>query len=104
MPTSSETVFADDVVAAVLHHMNDDHLDDNLLIARAFGSTDATSATMTTLDGVGGTWHYETPDGAREVTVPWPGGPISERPEIRREVVRLYDDSCSRLGLTPRPH
>ena len=96
--------FPPDVDAAVLHHMNDDHLDDNLLIARAFGSKDAVSATMTALDHEGGTWSYQTADGEHTLTVPWPGGEIAERPEIRREVVRLYDDACARLGITPRPH
>lgn len=99
MPT-----FSDDVIAAVLHHMNDDHLADNLLIARAFGSVDATAATMTTLDHLGGTWSYDTPTGTHELMVPWPGGEITERPEIRREVVKLYDAACERLGVEPRPH
>lgn len=84
--------------------MNDDHLDDNLLIARAFGAQDATASTMTTLDHRGGTWSYTTTDGAEhELTVPWTVE-ISERPEIRREVVKLYDVACERLGIEPRPH
>jgi hypothetical protein len=96
--------FPVETIAAVLHHMNDDHLDDNLLIARAFGSVDATAATMTTLDEHGGTWVYDAAGSSHELTVPWPGGEISERPEIRREVVRLYDAACERLGIQPRPH
>ena len=95
--------FSPDIVAAVLHHMNDDHLDDNLLIARAFGSTEAESATMTTLDGDGGTWVYTAPDGDHEITVPWSES-ITERPQIRAEIVKLYDASCARLGIQPRPH
>ena len=83
--------------------MNSDHNDDNLLIARAFGDPDATAATMTTLDGSGGTWVY-TADGAEtELTVPW-STTIAERPEIRREIVHLYDAACAKLGLEPRPH
>src|SRR5690606_38892887 len=31
-------IFDSDVVAAILRHMNGDHSDDNLLIARAFGA------------------------------------------------------------------
>lgn len=79
--------------------MNSDHNDDNLLIARAFGDPAATSATMTTLDEHGGTWEH---DGA-ELTVPW-STTISERAEIRREIVALYDAACERLGIEPRPH
>jgi len=95
--------FSADVVAAVLHHMNDDHRDDNLLIARAFGNPDATASTMTTLDHLGGSWSYEAGGAEHALTVPW-SGQISERAEIRRENVKLYDGACERLGLEPRPH
>lgn len=99
--------FAPEIVAAVLHHMNGDHPDDNLLIARAFGPAEiagATTATMTSLDESGGVWST-TVDGAEHtVRVPWPNGPIAERPEIRREVVALYDAACAKLGVAPRPH
>ncbi|MFM9877611.1 MAG: DUF2470 domain-containing protein [Rhodoglobus sp.] len=98
MPT-----FEPDIVAGVLRHMNDDHPEDNLLIARAFGSTDAWAATMIGLDGDGGSWAYLVGDDERELTVPW-SGPITERPEIRREIVVLYDAACSKLGIEPRPH
>lgn len=98
--------FDDAVLAAVLHHMNDDHADDNLLIARAFGGEgDAVGATMTGFDGDGGDWVARLADGSSVAfRVPWPGGAISERPEVRREIVALYDASCARLGIEPRPH
>ena len=88
--------------------MNDDHLDDNLLIVRAFGGdagATATASPMTSLDGAGGTWQFTDNAGAEHtVGVAWPGAPITERPEIRREVVVLYNAACERLGLTPREH
>jgi hypothetical protein len=96
-------VFSPDVVTAVLAHMNGDHPDDSLLIARAFADPDAASATMVTLDHEGGTWRYTVGDDEREVTVPW-SSEISERPEIRREIVVLYDAACAKLGIEPRPH
>jgi hypothetical protein len=96
-------IFDADVVTAVLKHMNGDHEDDNLLIARAFGHPDADSATMTGLDELGGFWNYTLEGEAHELGVPW-AGPISERREIRREVVVLYDAACARLGVEPRPH
>jgi hypothetical protein len=96
-------VFSDDVVAAVLHHMNDDHNDDSLTIARAFGSADATNARMTTLDDLGGTWTYELDGVEHDVTVPW-SKQINERPEIRREVVFVYRAACERLGIDFREH
>jgi len=83
--------------------MNSDHNDDNLLIARAFGDPDAASATMTMLDESGGTWLYTLGDAETELTVPWTTT-IAERPEIRREIVRLYDAACEKLGIAPRPH
>ena len=55
------------------------------------------------LDGNGGTWVYTVGDAAHELTVPW-SGPIAERPQIRVEIVKLYDAACERLGIEPRPH
>jgi len=97
--------FSEDVVAAILRHMNGDHTDDNTLIVRAFAVPDAASATMTGFDGDGGDWDVVTADGSTTaVRIPWPGGPIGERPEVRREVVALYDAACATLGVEPRPH
>ncbi|GAA1466734.1 DUF2470 domain-containing protein [Microbacterium thalassium] len=100
------TGFDDAVTAAVLAHMNGDHTDDNVLIARAFGpEADVVSATMTGLDSEAGTWSATGADGVvREVVVAWPSGPITQRPEIRREVVALYDEACRILDVPARPH
>ena len=108
--------FDPSIVAAVLHHMNDDHADDNLLIARAVGDRGATVARMVDLDGDAGHWLYsvESADtananangegaGDTALRVEW-SAPISERAEIRREIVVLYDRACAVLGLEPRPH
>lgn len=87
--------------------MNDDHRDDNLLIGRAFGGADVTAATMVTFDGEAGVWEIRRADAdaaPEELRVPWPGGAITERPEVRREIVALYDAACLTLGVTPRPH
>ena len=99
-------VFDDAAHAGVLGHMNGDHGGDNLLIARAFGAADdIVAARMADFDGDGGRWDAELAGGGRiEVTVPWPGGPITERAEVRREIVALYDEACRRLGIEPRPH
>lgn len=98
MPT-----FSDEIVTAVLRHMNDDHRDDSLLISRAFGSRDAETASMVGLDGDAGFFRYTIGDAAHEIAVPW-SAPITERPEIRREVVVLYERACAELGLEPRAH
>lgn len=95
--------FPDDIVAAVLSHMNSDHRDDNLLIARAFGSPEADSATMVSLDGAGGQWSYTIGGSAHTLTLPW-SVPITERAEIRREIVAIYESACDRLGIERRAH
>jgi hypothetical protein len=95
--------FSPDVVEAVLAHMNGDHPEDNLLIARAFGDPDASSAIMIGLDETAGQWTYTVGGTSAALTVPW-SMTISERPEIRREIVVLYDRACEKLGVTPRPH
>jgi heme oxygenase len=82
--------------------MNGDHPEDNLLIVRAFGAPDATASKMVGLDAHGGTWHVTDPSGEREVRVAWPSGAISERPEIRREIVALYHAACEKLGVPAR--
>ncbi len=85
--------------------MNGDHASDNLLIARAFGPADAVTARMTDFDGDGGRWDAVIPDGTTAaVSVPWPSGAITERSEVRREIVALYDEACRRLGVEARPH
>ena len=99
-------VFDEAARNGVLGHMNGDHGADNLLIARAFApGADIVSARMTGFDGEGGKWDASLAGGdSIEVTVPWPGGPISERAEVRREIVALYDEACRRLGVEARPH
>ena len=97
------TVFSPEVVAAVLHHMNDDHTDDNILIVRAFAGRDPESARMIDLDQRGGTWRYTIDGEDSELHLPW-SRELTERPEIRREIVGLYDAACSKLGVEPRPH
>lgn len=86
--------------------MNADHADDNLLIVRAYGDArEPASAALRDIDGDGGVWTATRKDGGEVVIrVPWPGGQITERREVRREIVALYDAACRRLGLTPRPH
>ncbi|WP_425838943.1 DUF2470 domain-containing protein [Microbacterium sp. PA5] len=99
-------VFDEAALRGVLGHMNNDHTDDNMLIARAFSTVpDVVAAEMTSFDGDGGDWRIVTARGDEDVVrIPWPGGPITERPEVRREIVALYDLACARLGVTPRPH
>ncbi|WP_049567658.1 DUF2470 domain-containing protein [Nocardiopsis sp. SBT366] len=94
--------FTPEVVTAVTAHMNGDHPEDTLLICRALGGRpDATAARMTGLDGEGGDYAV-TVDGTEEdVRIPW-AAPLTERAQIRVEVVRMYQEACAALGVTPR--
>lgn len=96
--------FDESTVSAVLRHMNGDHSNDNLLIARAFGDPQASAAAMTGFDQHAGEWVMTVHSSAIDIRVPWPGGRITERPEVRREIVALYDEACRRLAVEPRPH
>ncbi|KQR19232.1 hypothetical protein ASF79_16405 [Agreia sp. Leaf335] len=98
------STFSPDVVTAILNHMNGDHTDDNLLIVRAFANPAATAAVMTGFDGSVATWDATAAGTTSEVRIAWPAGPITERGEVRREVVALYDAACAKLGIEPRPH
>ncbi|MDO4241934.1 MAG: biliverdin-producing heme oxygenase [Microbacteriaceae bacterium] len=91
--------FSPEITERVLAHMNDDHSADSLLIVRAYGSSEASSARMIDVDTAGGVWQVTSPAGEHEVRIAWPGGEISEREEIRREVVVLFEEAHKRLGL-----
>lgn len=85
------TDFAPDVAQAVLAHMNDDHLEDNLTIVRAHGAPEAIAASMVGVDPDAGTWELIGPEGPiGDLRIEWPDGPISACDEIRREVVALF--------------
>ncbi|WP_238009946.1 DUF2470 domain-containing protein [Dactylosporangium sp. AC04546] len=94
--------FTDDVVAAVRRHMNGDHADDSLLICRSLGGRpDATAAAMTGMDGDG--IDFTAVVDGRDVPVRVPfSRPLTERAEVRPEVVRMYREACAALGLPPR--
>ncbi|MFD1201829.1 biliverdin-producing heme oxygenase [Leucobacter albus] len=90
------------VISAVTGHMNDDHRDDSLLIAKAFGYPEATASTMLGLDAQAGLWRVTDASGEHELRVEWPGAPITERPQVRRQVVELYNAACEKLGVPAR--
>lgn len=85
--------FTPEVVAAILAHMNDDHAADSLLIVRAGGRPDAVAARMTGLDALGGDFAATLPDGGTAaVRIPW-SKRLTERAQVRAEVVRLYGEA-----------
>jgi hypothetical protein len=81
----------DDIVDAIVTHMNDDHRADSLLICRALGGRcDATSAWVDRLDVDGIVFGVHTPVGTDELCVPW-AAPIAERRQVREEVVQMVE-------------
>lgn len=96
--------FSPEVVAAIARHMNDDHVEDNVTICRGLGGQPGTTAaTMTgmTPDGIE---FAATVDGtATPVVIPW-SEPITERAQVRMEVVRMHTEAAAALGLPPREH
>jgi len=87
--------FAPDVIAAITKHMNHDHAADTLVICQGEGGRPAaTAARMVAFDGTGGDY-VVTVDGAEEkIRIPWEK-PLSERAEVRPEIVRLYRASVA---------
>jgi hypothetical protein len=103
--------FSAEVVAAIARHMNDDHAEDNVTICRGLGGQPGTvAATMTgmTPDGIVFAATVDDGDGDGtadqvEVIVPW-SEPITERAQVRMEVVRMHTEASEALGLAPREH
>nr|BFE57382.1 hypothetical protein GCM10020063_019080 [Dactylosporangium thailandense] len=94
--------FTPEVVEAVSRHMNADHAADSLLIVRALGGRpSATAAAMTGLDGDGIDFTAVVDGAEVAARVPF-GRPLTERAEVRPEVVRLYREACEALGVAPR--
>ena len=94
---------SDAVVAAIMRHMNEDHAEDSVLICRALGGQPGTTAaTMTGMDADAIRFDATVAgDDAVAVTVPWQER-LTERAQVRAEVVRMYHESCAALGLEPR--
>jgi heme oxygenase len=90
--------FEPKVIAAICHHMNHDHAEDTLVICRgAGGQPGAERARMTGFDGDGA--DFAAVVGGEEVAirVEW-AAPLSERAEVRPEIVRIFTESKERLA------
>jgi len=91
--------FQDNVIAAITKHMNHDHSADTLVICRGVGGhTSATSARMDTFDGTGAEFTTTVNGVATPLRIAW-SRPLSERAEVRPEIVRIYNESRGLLGL-----
>jgi putative heme iron utilization protein len=98
----SQETFSTDVVAAIARHMNEDHAEDSVLIVRALGGLpDATSVVLTGLDADGVDFTAEADGRSVPVRIPW-SRRLTERAQVRAEVVRMYDEARAAQGLPPR--
>jgi heme oxygenase len=89
--------FAPKVIAAICHHMNTDHAADTLVICRGAGERpDAESARMTGFDGTGADFAALVGGEEVPIRIPW-AAPLSERAEVRPEIVRIFTESKARL-------
>lgn len=94
--------FSPEVRAAVCGHMNGDHPEDNLLIARALGGLpDATAASCDDYDEDGARFTATVAGSPTPFRVAW-DRPVTERGDLRLEFARMYYESCEQLGLEPR--
>ncbi|MEV4626964.1 DUF2470 domain-containing protein [Micromonospora sp. NPDC049523] len=99
---SDTDVFTPEVVAAIGRHMNDDHADDSLLICRTLGGQPAaTGARVSGLDADGIEFDAAVDGIIVPVRIPFRDR-LTERAEVRREVVRMYREACHALGIEPR--
>lgn len=96
---ASRPVFAQEIVDAVVRHMVEDHAEDSLLIVRALGALpEATSARMVGFDDEGSDFVAVVDGVEHAVRIPW-SQRITERAEVRAEVVLLHQRAAEALGL-----
>lgn len=102
MTDTAPSPFSPEVVAAISRHMNDDHAEDNVTICRGLGGQPATTAAVMTGMTPAGIEFAATVDGATTpVVIPW-AEPVTERAQVRLEVVRMHTEAAAALGLPPR--
>jgi len=100
MSADTTPTFGPDVVDAICRHMNGDHADDCLRMVQGLGGVPATAATMTGLDDLSAFFRATTEDGELDVALPW-SHRLTERAEVRTEVVVMHEQACRALGLEP---
>jgi hypothetical protein len=94
--------FDDAAVAAVVKHMNTERADDSLLICRTLGrQPSARIARMVGFNETRALFSARIDGGDVDVWVPW-SGPITERAQVREEIVAMYRRACAQAGIKPR--
>jgi heme oxygenase len=89
----TQAPFTPDVIGAITRHMNEDHAEDSLLIVQMIGRLpEATSAVMTGLDADGADFSAQVDGGPEPVRIRW-SHRLTERNQVRAEVVRVHDEA-----------
>lgn len=98
----TDVIFTPDVVEQIARHMNGDHAEDNVLIVRGLGGVrTASAARMSGLDADGMDFEATVNGIAVPVRIPFRER-LTERRQVRGEAVRMYQEACAALGVTPQ--
>jgi heme iron utilization protein len=84
-----------DATAEIIQHMNADHNDALVLLARTFARVESTEATMTAVDRLGFHVRLKTPDGMRGARIAFLRE-VSNPAETRRVLVEMVQQARSR--------
>jgi heme iron utilization protein len=84
-----------DSMAEIIQHMNADHNDALVLLARKFARVESTEATMTAVDRLGFHVRLKTPDGMRGARIAF-FREVSNPAETRRVLVEMVQQARSR--------
>jgi hypothetical protein len=81
---------------AIIEHMNKDHADSLLLLARFFAGVEADQAAMTSIDRLGFHVRLTTPDRVRSVRIAFlvQARTVADTRKIMEQMVRLARDSA----------
>jgi putative heme iron utilization protein len=83
-----------DSTTEIIQHMNADHKDALVLLARTFARVEPTEATMTAVDRLGFHVRVKTPDGLRGARIPFPRE-VSNPAETRKVLVEMVQQARS---------
>src|SRR6266849_6743665 len=81
-----------DSMSEIIQHMNADHKDALVLLARTFAGVESTEATMTTVDRLGFQVRLQTPDGMRGVRIGFLRE-VSNPAETRKVLVEMVQQA-----------
>jgi putative heme iron utilization protein len=86
-----------DSMAEIIQHMNTDHKEALVLLARTFARVESTEATMTAVDRLGFHVRLKTPDGMRGARIAF-SREVSNPAETRKMLVEMVQQARSQAG------